>query len=62
MVRVESTLYPSLMVTYPKVQFVKGVAEVSKVDADLLRRLPIDGLVIPESEPVQSKGRVKKNA
>ncbi|AJC70518.1 hypothetical protein X956_04065 [Trueperella pyogenes TP8] len=62
MVRVESTLYPSLMVTCPKVQFVDGVAEVPEKDADLIRRLPIGGLVIPESEPVKSKSRGKKNA
>lgn len=48
-VRVESTKYPELLVTTPRVQFVDGVAEVDEETAEKLRGLAHMGVVVPDT-------------
>lgn len=46
--KVQSTKYPNLLVTSPKVQFVNGEAEVDNVTAEALSKLAHMGVVVPK--------------
>ena len=47
-VKVKSTIYPGLLVTDPKVQFVDGEADVDAETAEKLRALDHMGVVVPK--------------
>ena len=46
--KVKSTIYPDLLVTEPKVQFVAGEADVDAGTAEKLRALDHVGVVVPK--------------
>ncbi|MCI1962845.1 MAG: hypothetical protein LKJ18_01930 [Ancrocorticia sp.] len=46
--KVQSTKYPNLLVTSPKVQFVGGEAEVDTATAEKLAKLSHMGIVVPK--------------
>lgn len=46
--KVQSTKYPNLLVTSPKVQFVDGEAEVDNATAEALSKLAHMGVVVPK--------------
>ncbi|QJC22012.1 hypothetical protein [Arcanobacterium buesumense] len=51
-VRVESPVYPELLILSPRVEFVDGVAFVEVDLLERLRKFTGLGLVIPDADPV----------
>ena len=54
-VRVESPVYPELLILSPRVEFVDGVAFVEVDLLERLRKFTGLGLVIPDGEPEETE-------